>query len=44
MMVDVLFTNNTYGKCPKNLNTKPSDKMTYTKSVDPDQSAPEGAV
>ena len=33
-----------YGKCPKNLNTKVSDKMTYANSVDPDQTAPEGAV
>ena len=32
-----------YGKCPKNSNTKPSDKMTCTNSVDPDQTA-EGAV
>ena len=34
----------TYGKYPKNSNTKTSDKMTYTNSVDPDQTAPEGAV
>ena len=27
-----------YGKCPKNSNTKVSDKMTYANSVDPDQS------
>ena len=33
-----------YGKCPKNSNTKVSDKMTYANSVDPDQTAPEGAV
>ena len=33
-----------YGKCPKNSNTKASDKMTYVNSVDPDQTAPEGAV
>ena len=33
-----------YGKCPKNLNTKVSDKMTYANSADPDQTAPEGAV
>ena len=31
-----------YGKCPKNSNTKASDKMTYENSVDPDQTAPEG--
>ena len=35
---------NKYGKCPKNSNTKASDKMTYANSVDPDQTAPEGAV
>ena len=34
----------TYGKCPKNSNTKESDKMTYANSIDPDQTAPEGAV
>ena len=34
----------TYGKCPKNSNTKVSDKMTYANSADPDQTAPEGAV
>ena len=33
-----------YGKYPKNSNTKGSDKMTYANSVDPDQTAPEGAV
>ena len=33
-----------YGKCHKNSNTKASDKMTYANSVDPDQTAPEGAV
>ena len=33
-----------YGKYPKNSNTKASDKMTYANSVDPDQTAPEGAV
>ena len=35
---------NNYSKCPKNSNTKASDKMTYANSVDPDQTAPEGAV
>ena len=35
---------NGYGKCPKNSNTKVSDKMTYANSADPDQTAPEGAV
>ena len=33
-----------YGKCPKNSNTKVSDKMTHANSADPDQTAPEGAV
>ena len=33
-----------YGKYPKNSNTKGSDKMIYANSVDPDQTAPEGAV
>ena len=33
-----------YGICPKILNTKVSDKMTYANSADPDQTAPEGAV
>ena len=36
--------NTCYGKCPKNSNTKVSDKMTYANSADPDQTAPEGAV
>ena len=33
-----------YGKCPNNSNTNASDKMTDANSVDPDQTAPEGAV
>ena len=33
-----------YGECPKISNTKVSEKMTYTNSADPDQTAPEGAV
>ena len=33
-----------FGKFPKILNNKVSDKMTYTNSADPDQTAPEGAV
>ena len=33
-----------YGKCPKILNTKLSDKMTYANNADPDQTAPEGIV
>ena len=37
-----LFYN--YGKCPKILYTKVSDKIAYANSVDPDQTAPEGAV
>ena len=37
-----LFGYNVFnGKCPKNLNTKASDKMTDANSVDPDQTAPE---
>ena len=39
-----LLLNNVYGKCLKILNTKVSDKMTYANSVDPDQTAPKGAV
>ena len=37
-------SNPMYGKCPKILNTKVSDKMAYAKSADPDQTAPEGAA
>ena len=33
-----------YGKSPKILYTKISDKMAYANSVDPDQTAPKGAV
>ena len=33
-----------YGKCPKISYTKVSDKMACANSVDPDQTAPEGAV
>ena len=33
-----------YGKCPKILCTKVADKTAYANSVDPDQTAPEGAV
>ena len=33
-----------YGKCPKISYTKVSDKMAYANSVDPDQTAPDGAV
>ena len=33
-----------YGNYPKNSNTKVSDKMTHANSVDPDQTAPSGAV
>ena len=33
-----------YGKYPKIPYTKVSDKMQYTNSADPDQTAPEGAV
>ena len=34
----------TYGKYPKISNTKVSGKMSFANSVDPDQTAPEGAV
>ena len=37
-------TYNEYSKCPKILYTKVSDKMAYANSLDPDQTAPEGAV
>ena len=33
-----------YGKCPNISYTKVSEKMAYANSVDPDQTAPEGAV
>ena len=33
-----------YGKCPKISYTKVSDKIAYTNTVDPDQTAPNGAV
>ena len=33
-----------YSKCHKILCAKASDKMAYANSVDPDQTAPEGAV
>ena len=33
-----------YSKYPKISNTKVSDKMAYANRVDPDQTAPEGAV
>ena len=36
-LVSIIFM---CGKCPKNSNTKASDKMTYANSVDPDQTAP----
>ena len=35
---------NLYGKYPKILNTKVSDKMPYANSADPDQTATEEAV
>ena len=37
----LVFGHHTYGKCPKNSNTKVSDKMTYANSADPDQTAPD---
>ena len=33
-----------YRKCPKIMYTEVSDKMAYTNSADPDQTAPLGAV
>ena len=33
-----------YGKCPKILNPKVSEKMPYANSADPDQTASKGAV
>ena len=33
-----------YSKCPKISYTKVSDKMAYANSVDPDQTALEGAI
>ena len=33
-----------YSKCPKISDTRVFDKMAYANSVDPDQTAPEGAV
>ena len=34
----------TYGKCPKILYIKVSDKIPYANNVEPDQTAPERAV
>ena len=34
------FSTKMYGKCPNNLNTKVSDKMTHANSAVPDQTAP----
>ena len=33
-----------YSKCPKVLYTKVADKILYANSIDPDQTAPKGAV
>ena len=33
-----------YSKCPKIINTKVAGKTTYANNVDPDQTAPKGAV
>ena len=38
-----VFCFSKYSKCPKILYTKVSDKMAYADSVDPDQTASEGA-
>ena len=35
---------NIYGKCPRILYTKVSDKIAYENSADPNQTAPKGAV
>ena len=43
-MVHIDFIHFYYSKCPKISNTKVSDLMAYANSVDPDQTAPEGAV
>ena len=43
-MFKVNTVNDVYGKCLKILNTKVSDKMKYANNVDPDQTAPKGAV
>ena len=40
----VLGGGGVYSKCPKILNTKVSDKMTYANSADLDQTIPEGAA
>ena len=37
-------TSDKYGKCPKILYTKVSDKIAHANSVGSDQTAPEGAV
>ena len=39
-----LLNSRKYGKNPKISYTKNSDKMAYANSIDPDQTAPEGAV
>ena len=39
-----IMSKNSYGKCPKILYTKLSDKRAYANSADPDQTAPLGAV
>ena len=44
MMFTYLPTLFTYGNYPKLLYTKVADKMSYANSIDPDQTAPEGAV
>ena len=43
-MYNVYMCRYIYGKCPVILYTKVSDKVAYANSVDPDQTATEGAV
>ena len=37
-----IFLNASYGKCPKILKTKVSDKMTYANSADPEEQSDQG--
>ena len=39
MSLSVIVLDRKYGKCPKILNTKVSNKMTYANSADPEQTA-----
>ena len=44
MMLLFFFFYRKYGKCPKILNAKVSDKMAYANRADPDQTVPEEAI